>query len=159
MMLGGWGIVVGLLAVAWGLQMFLAYRQAQAFMTRVRALRAFGRTAIGVSSHSRFKRRVYVALAVDGTDRVVDAVKISGLTVWARPKMVTQLRGRSLDELAADDSTDLARAAAMAAGSLRGTTEGEGRDAVAQRQRAGGRGSEGEGEPDEAVAEEVSQPG
>jgi glucitol operon activator protein len=154
MMLGGWGIVVGMLAVAWGLQMFLAYRQAQAFMTRVRALRAYGRTAIGVSSRSRFKRRVYVALAVDGADRVVDAVKISGLTVWARPKLVAELRGRALDDLVDEDSSDLARAAAMAAGSLRGTTEGEG-----ERQRAGGRGSSVDTEPDEAVAEEVSQPG
>jgi glucitol operon activator protein len=155
MMLGGWGIVVGLLAVAWGLQMFLAYRQAQAFMKRVRALRAFGRTAIGVSSRSRFKRRVYVALAVDDTDQVVEAIKISGLTVWARPKLVAELRGRALDDLAADESTDLARAAAMAAGSLRGATSEEGEG---ERQRAGGRGSH-DSEPDEAVPEEVNQPG
>jgi glucitol operon activator protein len=141
MMLEGWGIVVGLLAVAWGLQMFLAYRQAQAFMRPVRAMRAFGRTAIGVSSRSRFKRRVYVALAVDDTDHVVDAIKISGLTVWARPKRVAELRGRALDDVAGDDRTDLARAAAMAAGSLRDATEHE------------------DAEPDEAVPEEVNQPG
>ena len=140
MMLEGWGIVVGMLAVAWGLQMFLAYRQAQAFMKRVRALRAHGRTAIGVSSRSRFKRRVYVALAVDGADRVVDAIKISGLTVWARPRRVPELRGRALADLVGEDATDLARAAAMAAGSLLGTTS----DTT---------------EPDEAVPEEVNQPG
>jgi glucitol operon activator protein len=152
MNLGGWGIVVGLLAVAWGLQMFLAYRQAQAFMKQVRALRAYGRTAIGVSSRSRYKRRVYVALAIDDTDHVVDAVKISGLTVWARPKRVAELRGRDLDALLGDESTDIARAAAMAAGSLRGTTsDGEGKP-------AGGRGSSDATEPDTALheAEEVS---
>jgi glucitol operon activator protein len=150
MMLEGWGIVVGLLAVAWGLQMFLAYRQAQAFMKRVRALRALGRTAIGVSSRSRFKRRVYVALAVDDTNHVVDAIKISGLTVWARPKRVAELRGRPLDDLAGDDRTDLARAAAMAAGSLRGTKpqDTEPEDTEPE-----------DTEPDEAVPEEVNQPG
>ena len=39
MMLGGWGIVVGLLAVAWGLQMFLAYRQAHGGFRSVDELR------------------------------------------------------------------------------------------------------------------------
>ena len=122
MMLSGWALLVGLLAVMWALQMYLAYRQARAFMSEVRRLRGLGRTAIGVSSQSRIKRRVYVALAVDPDGRVVQAVKISGLTVWARPRMVDKLRGRPLDELTTDDGSELARAAAMAARSLREAT-------------------------------------
>jgi glucitol operon activator protein len=122
MMLSGWALLVGLLAVMWALQMYLAYRQARAFMSEVRRLRGLGRTAIGVSSQSRIKRRVYVALAVDLDGRVIQAVKISGLTVWARPRRVDGLRGRSLDELTTDDGSELARAAAMAARSLREAT-------------------------------------
>ena len=122
MMLSGWALLVGLLAVMWALQMYLAYRQARAFMSEVRRLRGLGRTAIGVSSQSRIKRRVYVALAVDLDGRVIQAVKISGLTVWARPREVADLRGRSLDELTTDDGSELARAAAMAARSLREAT-------------------------------------
>jgi glucitol operon activator protein len=122
MMLSGWALLVGLLAMMWALQMYLAYRQAKAFMSEVRHLRRLGRTAIGVSSQSRIKRRVYVALAVDLDGRVIQAVKISGLTVWARPREVADLRGRSLDELTTDDGSELARAAAMAARSLREAT-------------------------------------
>jgi glucitol operon activator protein len=122
MMLSGWALLVGLLAVMWALQMYLAYRQAKAFMSEVRGLRKLGRTAIGVSSQSRLKRRAYVALAVDPDERVVEAVKISGLTVWARPRKVADLRGRSLDELTTEDGSELARAAAMAARSLREAT-------------------------------------
>jgi glucitol operon activator protein len=127
MMLGGWAVVVGLLAAAWALQMYLAYRQAKAFMAQVRGLRALGRTAIGVSSQSRFKRRAYVALAVDDDERVVGAIKISGLTVWARPRRVDGLVGRSLDELIGEEDGEIALAAAMAARTLRGSTK----DAVA----------------------------
>jgi glucitol operon activator protein len=122
MILSGWALLVGLLAVMWALQMYLAYRQAKAFMSEVRGLRKLGSTAIGVSSQSRFKRRVYVALAVDRDERVIEAVKISGLTVWARPRKVADLRGRSLDELTTEDGSELARAAAMAARSLREAT-------------------------------------
>ena len=127
MMLGGWGLVVGLLAVMWALQMFLAYRQAKVFMARVRQLRGLGRTAVGVSSRSRFMRRAYVALAVDGDERVVGAVKLSGLTVWARPRPVDELRGRPLDELVADEGSAIARAAAMAARTLRDAIRNEAR--------------------------------
>jgi DNA-binding transcriptional regulator of glucitol operon len=79
-----------------------------------------------VSSQSRFKRRAYVALAVDD-ERVVGAIKISGLTVWARPRRLDELVGRSLDELVGDEDGEIARAAAMAARTLRGATK----DAVA----------------------------
>jgi glucitol operon activator protein len=121
----GWTVLVGLLAVMWALQMFLAYRQAKVFMARVRELRGLGRTAVGVSSQSRFKRRVYVALAVGDDQRVVGAVKISGLTVWARPRAADGLCGRTLDDLVADERTDLARAAAMAARTLRDAAEND----------------------------------
>lgn len=117
MTLGDWAVVVALLAALWALQMYMAYLQAQAFMVEVRRLRGVGRAAIGVSSASRLRRRTYVALAEED-GRVVDAVKISGLTVFARPRLVTALRGCPLDALVDDESGDLARAASMAAATL-----------------------------------------
>lgn len=114
-----WFVVVGLLGILWALQMYLAYRQSQAFMASVRRLRGAGRTAIGVSSMNRMRRRTYAAVAaVDGV--VADAISLSGLTVWARPRPALALRGCSLhgllDEREALDP--LVRAAAMAAQSL-----------------------------------------
>jgi glucitol operon activator protein len=108
----------------WVLQMYLASRQARAFMAEVKRLRGLGRTAIGASSQSRFRRRTYVALAAkDG--RVVDAVRIAGLTVWARPKPAPTLAGCTLDELVAGSESAVARAAAMAAETLRTSSDEE----------------------------------
>jgi len=119
-----WVVVVGLLVAMWVLQMYLAARQARAFMTEVRRLRGLGPTAIGASSQSRLKRRTYVAIAAkDG--HVVGAVRIAGLTVWARPKPAPQLHGRTLDELALGDDSAVARAAAMAADTLRTSSDEE----------------------------------
>lgn len=128
-----WFVVFGLVAVLWALQMFLAQRQAAAFMTTVRRMRVDGATtAIGASSTSRLHRRTYVALAArDGV--VVDAVRLSGVTVAARPRPVPSLRGRELVDLAAEgDAGDpLDRAAAMAAEALlrpRGARDGAAED-------------------------------
>lgn len=114
----GAAVLVVAMAALWALQMYLAYRQARAFMAQVRQLRTRGRTAVGVSSHSRMRRRTYVALAADADDRVVDAIELSGLTVFARPRPAVALRGRRLTDLQTDDRARLARAAAMAAASL-----------------------------------------
>jgi glucitol operon activator protein len=155
--MAGWTVLVGLLAVMWALQMFLAYRQAKAFMARVRQLRGLGRTAVGVSSQSRFKRRVYVALAVADDQRVVGAVKISGLTVWARPRQADDLCGRTLDDLVADERTDLARAAAMAARTLRGAAEDD--DAAGDPPEVPSDVPSAEAPRPPAPAEEVTSPG
>lgn len=117
MTLGDWAVVVALLAALWALQMYMAYLQARAFMLQVRRLRGVGRAAIGVSSTNRLRRRTYVALAEEN-GRVIDAVKISGLTVFARPRLAPALRGCPLDALVDDESGDLARAASVAAATL-----------------------------------------
>jgi len=117
MTLGDWAVVVAVLAALWALQIYMAYLQAQAFMAEVRRLRGMGRTAVGVSSTSRLRPRTYVALA-EHDRRVVDAVQISGLTVFARPQAAGDLHGRRLDDLVGDDGNNRARAASMAAASL-----------------------------------------
>lgn len=122
--MGNWFVVVGLIGVLWALQLYLAHRQAMAFMAEVRRLRGAGLTAIGASSMSRMRRRTYAALAATG-GVVVDAVSLSGITVWARPRPAPTLLGRRLEDLAAaEDARDrLLRAAAMAARSLLGTDD------------------------------------
>jgi DNA-binding transcriptional regulator of glucitol operon len=89
-----------LLGALWLLQLVLAYRQAQGFMARVRALRRFGDVVIGASGR-RLRGRAYVALAVGPDDRVTAAEALRGVTVFAHARPVPMLLNRSATELAA----------------------------------------------------------
>lgn len=108
-------------AALWALQLYATYQQSIVFMREVNRMRRGGETAIGTSGMSRFRRRTLVALTADRDDRIVEAIELSGLTVFARPQPVAELTGRVLRDLA-DDPTDdrRARAAAMAARTLLG---------------------------------------
>jgi DNA-binding transcriptional regulator of glucitol operon len=88
------------LGALWLLQLVLAYRQAQGFMARVRALRRFGDVVIGASGR-RLRGRAYVALAVGPDDRVTAAEALRGVTVFAHARPVPMLLNRSATELAA----------------------------------------------------------
>ncbi len=84
---------------AWLIQLGLAYRQARVFYRRISSLRKLGRCATGLAG-GRYRGRVYVALVVHPLTRlVIKAEKLSGLTVFATLKPVTQLEGHTLDEL------------------------------------------------------------
>lgn len=122
-------------AAVWGLQLYGTAQQGKQFMREVSKLRQFGETSIGASSLQRTRRRVYVALASDSSDRVTGAIELSGYTVFARAKPVEELVGRSLEELANSDDTDRrVLAARMAARALLGM-EIEGSQPRTQRAR------------------------
>lgn len=115
-------------AVLWCLQLYGTAKQGQHFMQEVGRLRreSGGETSIGASSMSRTRRRCYVALAADGSDRVTGAIELAGLTVFARARPLPELEGRTLRELAdveriekgADAAGRRTNAAAMAARAL-----------------------------------------
>ncbi len=108
-------------ATLWVLQLYGTAKQGQHFMRQVSKLRPLGETAIGASSMDRLKRRTYVCLAADESDRVTGAIELRGLTIFARAVPVDELVGRPLLELARDDSEERqARAARMAAKTLLG---------------------------------------
>ena len=108
-------------AVLWCLQLYATAKQGQHFMREVSKLRPLGETAIGASSMSRLKRRVYVTLAADETDRVTGAIELSGVTVFARAKPVPELVGTPLTQLAESEDEDRrALACRMAARTLLG---------------------------------------
>lgn len=87
--------------VAWLVQLGLAYRQARLFYKRVNSLRKLGRCATGLSG-GRYRGRVYVTLVVHPlTHHIIKAEHLKGLTVFAGLKPVSQLEGRSLEELLA----------------------------------------------------------
>ncbi len=90
--------------LAWLVQLALAYRQARVFYKRINSLRKLGRCATGLGG-GRYRGRVYVALVVHPLTRtVIKAEQLSGWTVFARLQPVTQLEGRSLDELLDPDA-------------------------------------------------------
>ena len=85
--------------LAWMVQLALAYRQARLFYKRMSSLRKLGRCASGLAS-GRYRGRVYVVLVVDSrTRKVIVAEKLGGATVFTGLKPVTQLVGRTLNEL------------------------------------------------------------
>lgn len=88
------------LALALAAQMFFAARQSKAFMAEVRRLRGRGTVAIGLGGRKWVGRKAYVALAVDESQRVVDAVLLRGLTQFARPKPAEHLVGWTVKRLA-----------------------------------------------------------
>ena len=104
----GIGTFFIVLALAWMAQIFLAWRQAQSFMARVRALRRSGKVAIGTSGN-RLRGRAYVVLAVGPDDRVTAAETLKGATVFARSRPVPALVGRRAADLAAGDLPELHR--------------------------------------------------
>lgn len=116
--MSGLASVFVMLGVLWLLQLGLAWRQAMAFQKQVTALRRGGRaTSIGMA-RSRF-RKVYVALAADESGRVVDALQLSGRTVFAIGKPVPLLVGARISALAkgrtAPDLPELVAGAAVQA--------------------------------------------
>lgn len=112
--------VIALLVAGWLLQLGLAYRQAGLFRRAVDELRTPGTTtAVGVGGGGWGRPRAYVALSTGADGLVREGRRLQGVTVWARPRDVPELRGRALADLAAEGQGDrTARAAAMAARTL-----------------------------------------
>jgi DNA-binding transcriptional regulator of glucitol operon len=102
----GWFFI--LLGVLWLLQLLLAYRQAQRFMARSRALRRQGRVSIGASPR-RVRGRAYAVIAVGPDDHITAAEALSGITVFANARPVPTLLGlRAADLAAGAEVPDLA---------------------------------------------------
>lgn len=112
--------LIVLLVVGWLLQIGLAQLQARAFLRSVNQLRTSGTTtAIGVGGKGWGRPRTYVALTAGTDGRVRGARLLKGLTVWARPKDVPELRGRALSDLAGGPGGGgMAQATVMAARTL-----------------------------------------
>ncbi len=99
-------LIVGLLAAAWLLQIFLSSWQMKRFHDRTRAMRRLGKyTSVGVSG-SMYKRKVYTVIAVDEEGRVAAAERLSGSTVMAGAKPVPEVVGLHLDEIGRGDPPD-----------------------------------------------------
>lgn len=96
-------LIVGLLAAAWLLQIFLSSWQMKRFHDKTQQMRSLGKyTSVGLAG-SMYRRKTYTVIAVDEDGRVTGAERLSGTTVLAGAKTVPEVIGLHLDELGRGD--------------------------------------------------------
>ena len=79
-------IIIAALVAGWLVQIYFTYRQSMAFNDDVRRLRKAGTVSVGVGGNRYKGRRSFVAVAIDETGVVRDAITLSGLTTFARAR-------------------------------------------------------------------------
>lgn len=99
--------IIILLVIAWVAQLGLSLWQTRRFYRKVGEMRKLGRTSIGLAG-SMYKGKTYGVLTVDEDDRVVQAAKLSGWTVFANLKPISNLNGASLTEILSGSAQDFA---------------------------------------------------
>ena len=95
-------IIIGALVAGWLVQIYFTYRQSMAFNDDVRRLRGSGTVSVGVGGNRYKGRRSFVAIAVDDTGVVRDAIALGGLTTFARAKSLPGLLGVKVSVLRGD---------------------------------------------------------
>jgi DNA-binding transcriptional regulator of glucitol operon len=91
------------LVVMWILQFGLAYFQMRRFYRRMIELKRAGLTAVGMCGN-QYKGRAYAVLTIDENNRIVQAERFAGWTVFANLKPVPELIGWGLDEILASET-------------------------------------------------------
>lgn len=89
-------LLVGAVVALWVVQIALGYRQAIHLSRRIADLRRRGTVAVGMG-RGRFRSRTYAIVAVDRTDRIIEASVLRGWTTAAAAKPIPELTGVSLD--------------------------------------------------------------
>ncbi len=95
------GVVLGLLAFVWVLQIILSSLQGRRFHLAVSRQRKLGDpqgTAVGMAG-SNWRGKVYGVLTTDAERRIVAAGRLSGVTVFANIKPVPEVVGLTLDDI------------------------------------------------------------
>lgn len=122
--MSGLATLFTVLGIAWAVQLFLAWRQAQRFQKQLAALRKSiegGTVAIGVGGKRYRGGRAYVALVADVNGEITDGLLLSGFTVMAKGKPFADYKGfhikdvMSGDRVAANRKAKITDASRMAA--------------------------------------------
>lgn len=85
-------ILVAVVA-GWMVQLYLSYKQSMAFNHDVRSLRRSGRVSVGVGGTRYRGGRAFVAIAVDDSGVVRDAITLRGWTTFARSRPLPGVLG------------------------------------------------------------------
>jgi DNA-binding transcriptional regulator of glucitol operon len=95
-------ILLAAVVLGWVVQAYLTYQQSMAFNDQVRALRRSGTVSVGVAGNRYRGGRAYVAVAVDETKVVRDALTLSGWTTFARGRSLPALVGAKVNQVKGD---------------------------------------------------------
>ena len=114
------GVIFVTLALMWVLQMSLAKRQATGFLSAVNSIKGPGlEVAIGVNQPKWGRKKIYLAISVDASSTVVNALTLEGVTTFAKSKNVTLFNGKKLQEIVNSNNNEpIWEAAEMAANTL-----------------------------------------
>jgi DNA-binding transcriptional regulator of glucitol operon len=86
-------IVLSAVVAGWLVQLYLTFKQSEAFNKQVVRLRRQGTVTVGVAGRRYRGGRAYVAMAISDRKVVVDAITLSGWTTFARGRTLTALVG------------------------------------------------------------------
>ncbi|EKT59890.1 transcriptional regulator GutM [Providencia sneebia] len=93
--------IIVIAAIAWLSQIFFGWYQLRSFNRMFDKLCEQGRVGLGRSMGNRFsfKPRVIIALAIDENEKIISAIIMKGLTVFARPKTLTSICGYHIQDI------------------------------------------------------------
>ncbi len=91
-------VIIGIVIVAWVLQIVMSYRQAIAFSRRIADMRRVGTVAVGLGQ-GRFRSRTYAVVAIRPDGRVAAAEVLTGWSSLSAPKPIPNLPGLPIERL------------------------------------------------------------
>jgi len=103
--MSGLATLFTVLGLAWAIQLFFAWRQAQQFQKQMAVLRKEGIVAIGLGGKRYRGGRAYVALVANEGGVVQDGLLLSGMTVIAKGKPFADYKGFHIDEISSGNRT------------------------------------------------------
>ena len=101
--MSGLATLFTVLGIAWAVQLFFAWRQAQRFQKQLATLRKEGTVAIGLGGHRYRGGRAYVALVADDNGIIKDGLLLTGMTVIAKGKPFADYKGFHIKEIISGD--------------------------------------------------------
>ena len=104
--MSGLATLFTVLGIAWAVQLFFAWRQAQRFqkqLTELRKTSENGIVAIGLGGHRYRGGRAYVALVADENGIIKDGLLLTGMTVIAKGKPFADYKGFHIKEIISGD--------------------------------------------------------
>jgi glucitol operon activator protein len=93
-----WGTVIVIIIIAWLMQAFFTYLQISNYRKRIKELKQKGKIGIGKVS-KKLGIGTIIFLVSNDCKTIIDAEKMSGISVFARFKKDEELIGLSIEEL------------------------------------------------------------
>ncbi|ADL08190.1 transcriptional regulator GutM [Thermosediminibacter oceani] len=93
-----WVKILGIIGLMWILQGIFTYFQIKNLQEKIKQLKKVGRVGIG-SAKGKMTPGNIVLIAADKTGKILEAYRMSGMTVFARFKEIKEMKGLYLQEV------------------------------------------------------------